>query len=120
MKQLKSALLEIEQMMAPALDNAQMERLHVVLEHCLFEIDDLVFESEGLDNGAYLDSFLKAKRLEGCSERTLGYYQRTIGKMLDGIGKEANHITTEDLRKLAQKIFRSGNRLVVGMKSPTE
>ena len=28
--------------------------------------------------------------------------------------------TTEDLRKLAQKIFRSGNRLVVGMKSPTE
>ena len=98
MKQLKTAMLEIEQLMAPALDNAQMERLRAVLEHCLFDIDDSTYGAESLDNGAYLDTFLKAKRLEGCSERTIGYYQRTIDKMFAGVGKPANHITTEDLR----------------------
>ena len=98
MKQLKSAMLEIEQLMAPALDNAQMGRLRAVLEHCLFDIDGSTLGGEDLDNDAYLDVFLKAKRLEGCSERTIGYYQRTIEKMLDGIGKVANHITTDDLR----------------------
>ncbi|MBR1829576.1 MAG: integrase, partial [Atopobiaceae bacterium] len=72
MKQLKSAMLEIEQLMAPALDNAQMGRLRAVLEHCLFDIDGSALGGEDLDNDAYLDVFLKAKRLEGCSERTIG------------------------------------------------
>lgn len=98
MKQLKSTMLEIEQLMAPALDNAQMERLRVVLEHCLFNIDAEVLGSDKLDNGEYLDVFIKAKRLEGCSDRTIGYYHRTVEKMLSDIGKAANHITTEDLR----------------------
>lgn len=98
MKQLKSAMLEIEQLMAPALDNAQMGRLRAVLEHCLFDIDDVGLGGDELDNDAYLDAFLKAKRLEGCSERTIGYYRRTIEKMLHGVGKPANHITTDDLR----------------------
>lgn len=98
MQQLKSAMLEIEQLMAPALDNAQMERLRAVLEHCLFDIDGTAFGNDELDNDRYLDMFLKAKFLEGCSERTIGYYQRTIQKMLTGIEKPANHITTEDLR----------------------
>ena len=41
-------------------------------------------------------------------------------EMVKDYDKIVESITTEDLRKLAQKIFRSGNRLVVGMKSPTE
>ena len=108
MQQLKTAIIEIEQLMAPVLDNAQMERLRVVLEHCLFDIDGTAFGSEEMDNGGYLDVFLKAKRLEGCSERTIGYYKRTIEKMLTGVGKPANHITTEDLRSYLAEYQESG------------
>lgn len=98
MQRLKNAMLEIEQLMVPVLDNAQMERLRAVLEHCLFDVGGTNLGSEELGNEAYLDKFLKAKRLEGCSERTIAYYGRTIEKMLSGIDKPANHITTEDLR----------------------
>ena len=107
MQHIKTAMLEIEQLMAPALDNAQMERLRAVLEHCLFDIDE-DGPGEQLDNPAYLETFLKAKRLEGCSERTIGYYNRTIEKMLEGIGKPANHITTEDLRSYLSDYQSSG------------
>lgn len=108
MKQLKFAMLDIEQLMAPELDNAQMERLHAVLEYCLFNVEDVAHGTEMVDNGVYLDTFLKAKRLEGCSDRTIGYYQRTIEKMISKIDKPANHITTEDLRSYLADYQDSG------------
>lgn len=98
MQQLKSAMLEIEQLMVPVLDNAQMERLRAVLEHCLFDAERLPLGRDDMENGDYLDLFLRAKRLEGCSERTIGYYGRTLERMLSSIGKPANRITTDDLR----------------------
>ena len=45
-----------------------------------------------------VDSFIAAKRLEGCSERTLVFYKNTIDKMLASIGKNIKAVTTEDLR----------------------
>ena len=45
-----------------------------------------------------LDAFLAAKKVEGCSEKTLAYYRKTVQDMLDGIGKTAQQITTDDLR----------------------
>ena len=46
----------------------------------------------------YLEVFLSAKRIEGCSEKTLIYYKNTIQQMLDSIGKSVCTIVTEDLR----------------------
>lgn len=46
----------------------------------------------------YVEIFLSAKRIEGCSEKSLDYYENTIEKMLVTIGKSAKHITTDDLR----------------------
>ena len=43
--------------------------------------------------------FINAKRIEGCSEKTLSYYRQTIVSMLAGIEKEPQEIVTEDLRK---------------------
>ena len=43
--------------------------------------------------------FINAKRIEGCSEKTLSYYRQTIVSMLSGIDKEPQEIVTEDLRK---------------------
>lgn len=45
-----------------------------------------------------VDSFIAAKRLEGCSDRTLVFYRNTIDKMLTSIGKNIKAITTDDLR----------------------
>ena len=45
------------------------------------------------------DRFITAKRIEGCSEKTLKYYRKTIESMLFAIAKKASQVTTEDLRK---------------------
>jgi len=37
-----------------------------------------------------VEAFSTAKRIEGCSEKTLEYYRRTIETMLSSIGKTAN------------------------------
>lgn len=45
-----------------------------------------------------LDDFLVAKRIEGCSEKSLKYYESTIRNMLQQVKKRECDITTEDLR----------------------
>ena len=42
--------------------------------------------------------FLSAKRIEGCSEKTLKYYKATIQAMIDSIGKGIKYIVTDDIR----------------------
>ena len=56
-------------------------------------------ELNGEDNQHYVESFLSSKRLEGCSEKTLHYYESTIQIVLNTIQKHVKHITTDDLRK---------------------
>ena len=50
------------------------------------------------DNPKLIDSFISAKRIEGCSEKTLKYYRTTIETMEIAIDKSIRHIQTEDLR----------------------
>jgi site-specific recombinase XerD len=50
------------------------------------------------ENAHFLTSFVAAKRVEGCSEKTLGYYSATITKMFSALGKLVKDITTDDLR----------------------
>jgi len=47
----------------------------------------------------YTELFISAKRIEGCSEKTLTYYNSTISHMENTIGKSPMQITTEDLRE---------------------
>ena len=51
--------------------------------------------------------FLSAKRIEGCSEKTLKYYQSTINKMLSCTDKHLTHITTDDLREYLAEYHRT-------------
>ena len=43
--------------------------------------------------------FISAKRVEGCSEKSIKYYKSTIENMLSSLDKSVKHITTEDLRE---------------------
>lgn len=49
-------------------------------------------------NIEYMDMFISAKRIEGCSERTLAYYKATIEHMLSIIVTPLRQIQTDDLR----------------------
>lgn len=93
----------IEQEMLKHLDNAQLEALHTVLKRELKKVEiiellDKPSKNEMLTNLNLLTDFLSAKRIEGCSEKTLSYYSKTITVALDTIDKEVKHVTTEDLR----------------------
>ncbi len=91
---------EVLQQMLQCMDNAQIKHLEKVLKHTLFYYD--VQRNDSTDKKESTDlemAFIAAKRIEGCSEKTLRYYKKTIDSMLEGIGKEIIHISTDDLRK---------------------
>lgn len=85
------------------LDNGQAEQLRRVLKHNLsgYEIQrrtDSTAEDVSAENTRLTVAFLSAKRIEGCSEKSLSYYRKTIETMSEKIGKGITHITTNDLR----------------------
>lgn len=85
------------------LDNGQAEQLRRVLRHNLFgyEIqrsDSTSGKDVDTENARLTNAFLSAKRIEGCSEKSLSYYRKTIETMSGKIGKGITHITTNDLR----------------------
>lgn len=92
-------ITDIVQQMLPYLDNSQTKKLQQVLEHALFqyEIIEAVAPSND-DSENLINIFIAAKRIEGCSEKTLKYYQTTIDAMINAINKSVRHIQTEDLR----------------------
>lgn len=46
-----------------------------------------------------LSAFISAKKIEGCSIKTLIYYRNTIERLLDIVGVAIHHITTSDIRQ---------------------
>lgn len=90
---------EVVQQMLPFLDNVGVKKLQEVLEHTLFYYEVTASEVEHEDDSENLvKAFLSAKRIEGCSDKTLKYYQTTINAMRSAIEKSLRQITTEDLR----------------------
>ena len=91
---------EIIREMLSSLNNEQLSKLKTTLEIYLYNVSieakqEADKEKEEVD---YLEIFLSAKRIEGCSEKTLIYYKNTIQQMIDSIGKSVCTIVTEDLR----------------------
>lgn len=85
--------------MLPALDNEQATMLKEALEKELVGKEIVLSEEISKESDVdYVGLFITSKRIEGCSERTLVYYESTIRKMHDYIGKRTCNITTEDLR----------------------
>lgn len=93
---------EVMRQMLPYLDNSQERELEKTIHMVLLKYD--VFEKtvtipdEKYENEQLLLSFIASKRIEGCSEKSLRYYEKTIQTMISGIGKDIRRITTDDLR----------------------
>lgn len=95
----QNLITDVVQAMLPFLNNAQTEKLQEVLEHTLFDYEVTKNEKdEVISEQNLVESFLSAKKIEGCSEKTLKYYEATINSMLDSIGKEIKYIVTDDIR----------------------
>ena len=96
----ENLMIDIEQKMAMHLNNMQMEKLHKVLTFLLEGLSVVKEEKEEeKGNKDYLNIFICAKRVEGCSEKSLKYYKSTIENMINIIKKPVRHMLTEDLRK---------------------
>ena len=91
---------EIIREMLSSLNNEQISKLKTTLEIYLYNVSIEAKQDGDKDKEDvnYLEVFLSAKRIEGCSEKTLIYYKNTIQQMLDSIGKSVCTIVTEDLR----------------------
>lgn len=95
----QNLITDIVQAMLPFLNNAQTERLQEVLQHTLFDYEVTKIENEKeISEQNLVESFRSAKRIEGCSEKTLKYYDSTIQAMLNSIGKGIKYIVTDDIR----------------------
>jgi len=95
-------IAEILADMAPMLTLSQLEELQRVLTYNLYKVG--ITESktpdpqENAGNGGVLDVFISAKRIEGCSEKSLKYYDSTIRQMFDRLDRPVREINTDDLR----------------------
>lgn len=106
---MEEKLVNILNEMAEFLNIAQMKKLQEVLLKNLAENE---LKSEHITNSEYLKLFLAAKRIEGCSDRTLEYYRVTVEQLLTKVETPIRKITTEELRKYLvdyQKINNCSN-----------
>ena len=92
---MEEKLVNILNEMAEVLSISQMKKLQEVLIRYLNESSVPV---ETISNNDYLQLFLDAKKIEGCSERTLQYYKVTIEKMFTRLENPIRKITTEQIR----------------------
>lgn len=85
------------------LDIRQMARLKAVIFKELQNVEIIEKpdnqEQSKKENSELLDSFLSAKKIEGCSEKTLAYYRHTIEKMLLTVSVAVCHVSTTDIRQ---------------------
>lgn len=81
--------------MAEYLNVAQMKKLQEVLLKTFSEKEAV---KETIGNEEYLRLFLDAKKIEGCSERTIHYYRTTVEKLLEYIKTPVRKVTTEEIR----------------------
>ena len=94
---------EITRQMIPYLDNAQMEQLQNVLQHALWNVqitanEDGTQQPDKETNSELLEMFLSAKRVEGCSEKTLRYYETSIRRLFAAVDSHVTHMQTDALR----------------------
>ena len=93
-------ITEIVQAMLPHLDNASLVQLKQTLEQMLsrYDVNEVDGAVEKGNDRDLIEKFISAKRIEGCSEKSLKYYRATIEALVSAVGKNVKSVLTEDLR----------------------
>ena len=99
-------LVNILNEMAGFLSISQMKKLQEVL---LKNLVDNTVKQKDISNLEYLKLFLAAKRIEGCSERTLQYYRVTVERLLQHVLTPIRKIATDEIREYLVEYQRVNN-----------
>ena len=93
-------ITEIQRKMLPYLNNEQIMHLRDAMAETL-EGATITYDSGSIpaEETDAVEAFITAKRIEGCSEKTLSYYRKTIESLIAGVGKAVQQVTTDDLRR---------------------
>lgn len=103
---MEEKLVKILNEMAEYLSISQMKKLQEVLLKNMKEQEDSLSEATNYD---YLEMFIAAKKIEGCSARTVVYYKATVEHLLKCIDTPIRKITTDEIRSyLANYQEKSG------------
>lgn len=102
---LNTVINAIKGEMNTILTENQMKMLEQVLTKHLSGVIAAETEQKEVE---LLPAFIAAKRVEGCSEKSLRYYESTIRNMLEAVSKPEKQITTEDLRSYLDTYQRRG------------
>lgn len=102
--------------MEPDLSGDQMIKLQYVLKT---EFNEIVIKQREYSDEEYetaniliLNRFINAKRLEGCSERTLASYEFRLKKFITSLEKPLRNVTTEDIRTYFQNYKEQSKGIV--------
>lgn len=103
---MEDKLVNILNEMAEYLNVSQMKKLQEVLLKNMAQEPE---KQETISNTEYLKLFLDAKRIEGCSERTLSYYSVTVERMLSKIDTPLRKMTTDEIRAYLVRYQEEGH-----------
>lgn len=114
-------ITQVQKSMSKVLDKEQLQALRSVLTETFnkFEIVETNKHDIKQTNEELLESFLSSKRIEGCSEKSLKYYESTISKMFSQVGKSLGELDTGDLRFYLseyQRVRKSGKVTIDNMR----
>ena len=93
---MKDIIFKILGEMTEELSVMQLKKLQEVLITHLVEAETKTVTAS---NDEYLEMFINAKKIEGCSARTIVYYRSTVQHMFSMIKTPVRRITTEELRE---------------------
>lgn len=103
---METTIFEILDEMAEHLNIEQQKKLQQVLVKKLSGNSSV---PEKINNSTYLQMFLDAKKVEGCSERTLCYYNATLEKFFSIVTVPVRKVTTERIRQFLAEYQQINN-----------
>lgn len=109
---MQTVIYEILDEMADYLDIEQQKKLQQVL---IAKLSENKIKDDNVSNEQYQKLFLEAKKIEGCSQRTIRYYEVTLNHFFGCVTEPVRRISTERIRTYLsdyQKINNCGNSTI--------
>lgn len=109
---MQTVIYEILDEMSDYLDIEQQKKLQQVL---IGKLSENKMKNDNVSNKQYQKLFLEAKKIEGCSQRTIRYYEVTLNHFFGCVADPIRRISTERIRSYLsdyQKINNCGNSTI--------
>jgi hypothetical protein len=95
----KTQIMEsLQGQLSKSFETDKITRICRILDRILDGFSIYRIEKKETKNHLLLEDFIQAKKLEGCSVKTLAYYNSTLEKLFISTKKPATEITSEDIR----------------------